>query len=77
MMEEDKPLLNRTGRALIGLGLMLFCIVTIIWLLNWGNADNSLHVSALSWSYTVLVVSAVALGLDLAFAKLLDFMSQK
>jgi drug/metabolite transporter (DMT)-like permease len=36
--------------AVVGL---IFCGATIAWLIAWGQPDNSLHASALSWSYTL------------------------
>lgn len=70
----DQGIINKTGKAVVAITLMVFCIVTIIWLLLYGQPGNSLHASALSWSYTVLVVAAGALGLDTAIAKLLPSM---
>jgi 4-amino-4-deoxy-L-arabinose transferase-like glycosyltransferase len=38
---------SRIAFAIAGL---LFCAGTILWILLYGKADNSLHTSALSWS---------------------------
>jgi hypothetical protein len=67
----EKSIINNTGKAIVAITLMLFCLGTIVWLLIEGQPGNSLHASALSWSYTVLVVAAAALGLDVAIAKIL------
>jgi amino acid transporter len=38
--------------AVVGL---IFCAATIVWIILYGKADNSLHASALSWSYSLAV----------------------
>lgn len=68
---EQQSIINNTGKAIVAISLLVFAMGTVVWLLAFGKADNSLHASALSWSYILLCVAAGALGLDVAFAKLL------
>jgi hypothetical protein len=65
------PIVNNTYRAVITIALMIFSVGTIVWLLAKGVHDNSLHASALSWSYTMLVACMVGLGVDASITKLL------
>ena len=66
-----EPIVNKTWRAVIAIAIIAFCIATVWWLLLYGAPTNSLHASALSWSYWVIMVAAAALGLDTSMAKLL------
>lgn len=70
-------IINKTGRAVIAIAVMVFCCSTIVWLLLYGSALNSLHLSALSWSYTVMCVSMAALGLNVTVDKLIQIFSGK
>jgi hypothetical protein len=58
------PIINRTGRAVTALAVLVFCLGTIAWLILNGSPTNSLHQSALSWSYTIILVTMAALGLN-------------
>lgn len=58
------PLINKSGRAVLAIALILFCCATIAWLVRFGAPANGLHQTALSWSYTVLCVTLAALGLN-------------
>jgi hypothetical protein len=48
------------GFAVVGL---LYSISTGVWLMLWGNAQNSLHLSQQSWSNTILLGILAAFGL--------------
>ncbi len=64
MIEEH--LLPRTWRHIITLTTVLFCWC-LIGLLVWrGASDNSLHSSALAWSFSVQLVVLVGLGFQAA-----------
>jgi hypothetical protein len=56
---------NKTGRAIVGIAVLAFCIGTIVWLIAWGDPKNSLDTSSLSWSYTIILVTMAAFGLDM------------
>ncbi len=56
-------LLNNTGKAVVALLTLLFCVGTIAGLLYFGNAQNGLHVTALSWSYTLIGAILTGLGI--------------
>lgn len=58
------PIINKNGRAVAAVAVLLFCVGTIAWLLLKGDPANSLHQSALSWSYTIILVAMAALGLN-------------
>ncbi len=70
-MSDEATLMNKTGRAVIAVSIIIFCVGTIFWLLGHGNSANTLHQSALSWSYTTLMICMAAVGLDAAVSKIL------
>lgn len=59
-------MLNATGRAALAIGTVAFCMGTVVWLIAYGQPANSLHASALSWSYTVMGAVLVMLGVAAA-----------
>lgn len=63
-----EPLANKTIRAVTVLVVMGLCAATIFWLLQWGHADNSLHASALSWSYSLIGFGLIVLLGEAALA---------
>ena len=65
---DDGILINKTGRAVVVISVLVFSICVIVWILLYGKPDNSLHTSALSWSYTLIVFTTVALGINAAAA---------
>lgn len=58
------PIINKTGRAVSAFAILAFCLGTIAWLIVNGSPTNSLHQSAMSWSYTIILVTMAALGLN-------------
>lgn len=60
----EEPIVNRTARAVISVAVLVFSIGVIVWLLFYGKPENSLHQSALSWSYFLLIFTMLALGLE-------------
>jgi hypothetical protein len=62
------PLANKTIRAVTVLSVLCFAAGTIVWLLAWGQPANSLHASALSWSYSLAGFCLVALLGEAALA---------
>jgi len=60
---QEKPLLNRTLRALLGLGVMSFCMSIVVGLLYNGSPTNSLHESAMSWAWAIILLMVMAFGL--------------
>lgn len=63
-------LLNATGRAVIAISVLLFCAGTIVSLLTYGNPHNSLHESALGWSYGLIGLILAGLGIAAALPSL-------
>lgn len=61
-----KPIVNSTIRAVVVICVLLFSLATIVYLIRYGQPGNSLHSSALSWSYTLIVFTLIALGVDKA-----------
>lgn len=57
-------LVNKTIRAICVIGVLLFALGTIVWVMLYGQPANSLHASALSWSYTLIGFTLLALGID-------------
>lgn len=55
---------GRTWATIISIGTLLFNAGTIVYLLLYGVADNSLHASALSWSYFsgLAVLAGIGIG---------------
>jgi hypothetical protein len=64
----NNPLINTTGRAIVALSILGFAVACITYLLCYGEPTNSLHQSALSWSYMLIIFMALALGIDSAAA---------
>lgn len=64
-------LLNGTGKAVVALLVLMFCIGTIIFLLAYGNSANGLHVTALSWSYLLIGALLAGLGIGAALPSVL------
>ena len=62
------PLANKTIRATTVLSVLVFSVGTVVWLIAWGVPGNSLHASALSWSYTLMGFCLVALLGEAALA---------
>jgi hypothetical protein len=60
-------------RALTGVASFLLFATTIVWLLLYGKPDNSLHQSALSWSYFGLLGIIVSVG----FSSVMDLITLK
>jgi hypothetical protein len=54
--------MNSSLRIGFAIASLLFCASTIVWVVLYGKADNSLHASALSWSYCVAIGTLGALG---------------
>ena len=55
---------NDAWRAATGVASFLLFAGTIVWLIMWGSPTNSLHESALSWSYFGLMGLIVSVGFD-------------
>jgi hypothetical protein len=70
-------MLNTTGRAVVAIAVICFCVAVIVWLVLHGQPANSLHQSALSWAWTVLLASMGALGIDAAAEKYLPLLGAK
>lgn len=71
---DEGPLVNKTLRAVLGIGTIAFCMATIVYLIWHGKADNSLHASALSWSYTIIIAMLIAFGLGNAIPALINLL---
>ncbi len=71
------PIINKTGRAVTALVVLSFCLGTVAWLIAYGSAANSLHQSALSWSYTLLCVAMAALGLNVTVDGIVQLLTAK
>lgn len=71
------PIINKTGRAVTALAVLAFCLATVIWLLVYGAPANSLHQSALSWSYTIILVAMAALGLNVTAETVVQLLTAK
>jgi len=66
----DTGLLNSTGRAVLAIGTVLFCCTIIALLLRYGDHANSLHTSALAWSFALIGAILVTLGVSTAIPAL-------
>lgn len=69
---SESPPVNRTGQAIIGICVLIACCATVGWLLVFGKADNSLHSSALSWSFTLIGVIVIGFGIGAALPQILE-----
>ena len=61
--DVNTPIVNKTGSAIVAVAVLVFSMATICWLIFNGKADNGLHQTAMSWSYTMLAIVMAALGL--------------
>ena len=68
----NDAIINKTGRAVITIGVLLFAIGIIIFTILSGDPHNSLHQSALSWSYTLVIFTMLGLGIDSAAATFIN-----
>lgn len=50
------------ARAFAGAAL-IYSVATEVWLLGWGNPANSLHVSAQSWGFLIIIGVLGSMGL--------------
>ncbi len=56
-------LFSKAWRTVIAVIVLALCAAAIGWLLAWGAPDNSLHQSALSWSYTLVACILAGIGI--------------
>jgi uncharacterized membrane protein len=64
-------LLNTTGKAVVSLLVLVFCLGLVVWLVMQGNGHNPLHLSALGWSFTIVGGLLVGLGIGTALPAIL------
>lgn len=77
MADTPAPILNATGRTVVAVLVMLFCGWIIVWTMLWGQPANSLHASALSWGFTVLVCTMAGLGFGAVLPYIPDLIGKK
>ena len=53
---------NSNWRSFAGVTSGLFFAAVIVWLVLYGKPENSLHASAMSWSFTVIIGILVSVG---------------
>lgn len=75
--ETYVPVVNKTGAAIVVGFILLFSISIIIWTLLYGKSENALHVTAMSWSFTLIVVVLGAVGLGPLLSQILPLMNKK
>lgn len=63
---------NHTIRAIIGVVTMIISWGMIGYLVRNGHGENSLHVSALSWGFTLIGVILISFGLGAAIPSILE-----
>lgn len=63
-------ILNTTGRSVLAIAVILFCCTIIVVVLLRGDPANSLHGSALAWSYSLVGAILVTLGVAAAIPAL-------
>jgi hypothetical protein len=68
------PIVNATIRAVVTLSVLTFAIGLIVFCVVSGDADNSLHQSAMSWSFMLVIFTMIALGIDSAAAAFITTM---
>lgn len=71
MADDPLPIVNKTGSAVVAGFILVFAVAVIVWVLLYGEANNGHHATALSWSYTLIVVVLGAVGLTPLLAQLL------
>jgi len=74
---SDGQLINKTGRAVIAVCMLAFSIAIIWWLLLNGRSENSLHDSAMSWAWLLIIIQLVTLGVGGFASKAIDLANQK
>lgn len=62
MADELPAPINNTGRAIFMAATLVFCGSLIVWVILFGKAENGLHQTALSWSFTLMAVVLAAIG---------------
>jgi Co/Zn/Cd efflux system component len=70
-------MINNTGKAVVAILVLLFNIVCIVWLMAYGHAENSLHASALSWSYTLTALVLGGLGIGSLAPSIMEALVKK
>ncbi len=71
------PIINKTGRAVIAIAIIVFCLGDIVWLQFYGKPDNSLHASSLSWAWWAVTVMSAALGLNVTADVIAQMVTRK
>ena len=70
---NDPTNLNSTWKSVLAISALLFNAAIIVLLLRYGDDKNSLHTSALQWSY----LSELAIFAGLGFPYVLDVIKPK
>jgi len=73
---SDGQILNKTGRAVVSISILVFAVLMIIWLVRSGSPDNSLHKDALSWAYTLVLLMIAALVSDAVVGALVPLLKK-
>lgn len=77
MTDDTTTYVNNTGRAALALVALAFNAAIILYLIYYGKAENSLHASALAWSYATSIALLAGLGLGAALPTVLQILGAK
>lgn len=72
----NEPIVNKTARAIITIAVLIFAIAVIVFCVLKGDPANSLHQSAMSWSYMLIIFTMVALGIDSAAISVISMLRE-
>jgi hypothetical protein len=50
------------SKIIFAIVTLLFCASVIVWIILYGKGDNSLHASALSWSFSIAAGVLAGIG---------------
>lgn len=72
--EALEPPANKTIRATLGVVTLLLAAALIAYLVSKGTPGNSLHDSALAWSFTLIALVLVGFGFGAALPALTNLL---
>lgn len=76
MTDAPKPI-SKDWRTGIAVAVLFLAAVAIAYLIGWGRPENSLHDSALAWSFGVVLAVLAGIGVAAVVPKAIDNLTGK
>ena len=76
-MQTAQTPISRDFRTGIAVGVMALAMLAIGYLIGWGRPDNSLHDSAMAWSFTVVLAILAGIGVSAIAPKAIENLKPK